>query len=165
MKKIRQIPRPPKAGEIKRAPALRKGRRFSYPEPPPRPDPLEAAALQGVPGSLPERIVWKWLESEKRRYLRQRLLLGEQLLLGTTVADFVILDWLAKPIVLAIFGDYYHGPGFPERMRRDKRVFQRLIRQGYHPVILWESAIYEAVRAKRLTAYITGEILGPLRLL
>ena len=67
-------------------------------------DPVEKAALQGVPGTLPERIVWKWLEDEDRIYEAQRAELGGRLWVGGAVVDFVVYDLGMRPVMLRVQG-------------------------------------------------------------
>ena len=121
-------------------------------------DLLEEAALQGVIGTLPERIVWKWLIDRGHRFIVERSEFGGALVLGGAVVDFVIYDLAGQPIALRVMGDYWHGPRFPGRQARDDEQFQRLTAMGYMVVDLWEGDIYNAVLQERLTAYIMGEL-------
>ena len=123
-------------------------------------DPLEKAALQGVAGSLPERIVWKWLIDQDYLFEAQRSEFGGRLVLGGAVVDFLVYDIAGRPVALRVMGDYWHGPKFPERQARDDEQFYRLTARGYLVVDLWEKDIYEAVKNDRLTAYIMGEVNG-----
>ena len=121
-------------------------------------DKLEKAALQGVPGTLPERIVWKWLVDEDYRFITQGAEFGGRMVIGGAVVDFVVYDIAGRPVALRVMGDYWHGPKFPDRQARDDEHYHRLTAMGYLVVDLWEKDIYEAVRRDRLTAYIMGEI-------
>ena len=121
-------------------------------------DLLEEAALQGVFGTLPERIVWKWLIDRQYRFIVQRAEFGGALVLGGAVVDFVVYDLAGQPVALRVMGDYWHGPKFPGRQARDDEHYQRLTAMGYLVVDLWEGDIYNAVLAERLTAYIMGEV-------
>jgi len=123
-----------------------------------RGDPLEAAAMQGVDASLPERIVWNWLEREGHHYEASYNLLGGRLMIGGAVVDFIVYDMAATPVALRVMGDYWHGPGFPDRQERDDEQAGSLRRLGYQVVDLWEHDIYEAVVKNRLTEYIEGEV-------
>lgn len=124
----------------------------------PAEDPLEKAAMQGVPGTLPERIVWKWLEDNQYSYLAQSSEGGGRLTMGGAVIDFLVFDIAGKPVALRVQGDYWHGPKFPDRQARDDEQYYRLTEWGYLVVDLWESDIYEAARHKRVGPYIMGEI-------
>lgn len=123
-------------------------------------DKLEKAALQGVPGTLPERIVWKWLIDEDYTFIGQRTEYGGRLVSGGAVIDFLVYDLAGKPVALRVQGDYWHGPKFPQRQARDDEQFYRLTARGYLVVDLWESDIYEAVEKDRLTPYIMGEVFA-----
>ncbi len=123
-------------------------------------DKLEKAALQGVPGTLPERIVWKWLIVNEYTFLAQRSEAGGNLVVGGAVVDFLVYDIAGQTTALRIMGDYWHGPKFPGRQARDEEQFWRLTAMGYLVVDLWESDIYEAVKKERLTAYILGEVFA-----
>lgn len=123
-------------------------------------DKLEKAALQGVPGTLPERIVWKWLIDQDYSFVGQYAESGGNLVVGGSVVDFVVYDIAGKPTALRVMGDYWHGPKFPTRQARDDEQFYRLVSMGYVVVDLWESDIYQAVEHDRLTAYIMGEVFS-----
>jgi len=125
-------------------------------------DPLEKAALQGVPGTLPERIVWKWLEDEGRLYEAQYAELGGRWYAGGAVVDFVLYDLGERPVALRVQGDYWHGLGFPDRQARDDEQAIRLTARGYVVVDLWEGELYEAARHERVGRYITDEIFGAM---
>lgn len=119
---------------------------------------LEEAAKQGVPGTLPERIVWKWLEDQGFRFITQGPEFGGRLVLGGAVVDFIVYDIAGRTVALRVMGDYWHGPTFPGRQARDDEQHDRLLEMGYLVVDLWESDIYKAVIENRLTAYITAEV-------
>jgi G:T-mismatch repair DNA endonuclease (very short patch repair protein) len=121
-------------------------------------DVLEKAAKQGVVGTLPERIVWKWLEDHDYRFITQGAEFGGRMVLGGAVVDFVVYDIAGQPTAIRVMGDYWHGPKFPGRQARDDEHFMRLSQMGYLVVDLWEGDIYEAVKRDRLTAYIMGEV-------
>lgn len=124
----------------------------------PKENKLEKAALQGVPGTLPERIVWKWLEDNGYRYITQGAEFGGRLILGGAVVDFLVYDLAGRVTCLRVMGDYWHGPEFPGRKARDDEQFARLTARGYLVVDLWESDIYQAVEQDRLNAYILEEV-------
>ena len=123
-------------------------------------DPLEKAALQGVPGTLPERIVWKWLEDEDHLYEAQRAELGGRMWVGGAVVDFVVFDLGTNPVALWVQGDYWHGPAQGERQARDDEQADRLRLQGYVVVDLWEAELYEAARHERVGRYIMDQVFG-----
>ena len=126
----------------------------------PEEDKLEKAAIQGVPGTLPERIVWKWLLDNDYTFVGQYAESGGNLTVGGSVVDFVVYDIAGRPVALRVMGDYWHGPKFPWRQARDDEQYYRLTGMGYLVVDLWESDIYEAVLEDRLTPYIMGEIFA-----
>lgn len=121
-------------------------------------DKLEKAALQGVPGTLPERIIWKWLLANDYSFIGQYAESGGNLVIGGAVIDFLVYDLAGLPAALRIMGDYWHGPDFPNRQARDDEQFYRLTAMGYLVVDLWEKDIYEAVEHDALTAYIMREV-------
>ncbi|NIP97510.1 MAG: hypothetical protein GWO24_30405 [Akkermansiaceae bacterium] len=125
-------------------------------------DPLEKAALQGVVGTLPERIVWKWLEDEERVYETQLAELGGRFWVGGAVVDFVVYDLGARPVALRVQGDYWHGPAQGGRQARDDEQAGRLQAMGYVVVDLWEGELYEAAEHERVGRYIEGEIYGAM---
>lgn len=123
-------------------------------------DPLEKAAKQGVPGTLPERIVWKWLEDNDHQFVTQSEEGGGRLSVGGAVVDFLVYTMAAQPVAIRVQGDYWHGPAFPERQARDDEQAERLRKWGYIVVDLWEHDIYDAVLNNRLTSYIEAEVAG-----
>jgi len=127
----------------------------------PEEDPLEKAAAQNVPGTLPERIVWKWLEDHDYTFEAQRAEYGGRLVVGGAVVDFLVYGF-GRPIALRVQGTYWHGPEFPERQARDDEQFYRLISLGYGVADLWEHDIYQAVLDDRLTAYMEDALWSAL---
>ena len=121
-------------------------------------DLLEEAAMQGVVGTLPERIVWKWLVDRDYRFIMQRSEFGGALVLGGAIVDFVVYDLAGQPVALRVQGTYWHGPAFPARQARDDEHYHRLTAMGYLVVDLWEHDIYAAVLHKALTAFILGAV-------
>lgn len=112
-----------------------------------------------VPGiSLPERLIWAWMDSQGISYDVQLAEWGGRSLAGGTLVDFVLYGLTGQPIALRIMGDYWHGPQFPVRMRHDKQAADRLRLKGYLVVDLMEGEIYQAAQADRLTDFIMGEI-------
>ena len=120
-------------------------------------DPLEAAAMQGVDGSLPERIVWRWLETERLLYTPQTQELGDRSAHGATV-DFEVFGLALMPVAIRVQGMYWHGSAFPGRQAVDDEQAGRLRAQGFIVCDLHEPDIYAAVLADRLTDYIMAEI-------
>lgn len=139
-------------------PTLKVSRAFSYPKIEPPEDPLEAAAVQGVVASLPERIVWKWLAKHNHVFTTQKAELGGVRTVGGTTADFVVYTFGPQVVVLRIQGEYWHGPEFPRARAHDDEQAGRLRAQGYLVVDLQEAAIYEAVLTGRLTRYIENRL-------
>ena len=125
-------------------------------------DVLEKRALQGVVGSLPERIVWKWLEQAGHVYEAQRTELGGRMVAGGAVVDFFVYDLAGTVVVLRVQGDYWHGVQNPKRQARDDEQAGRLRAQGYAVVDLWESDIYEAARLDRVGRYVLAEVADAL---
>lgn len=121
-------------------------------------DPLEKAAMQGVDGSLPERIVWKYLATRGHLFTAQSAAMGGRLTVGGAVVDFLVYDLGARPVAMRVQGDYWHGPARPDQQARDDAQASRLRGQGYVVADLWESDIYQAVRFDRLGAYIREEV-------
>lgn len=159
--KIRNIP---KIGEI---PRTRKAKVETIPARPrggvyygTAEDKLEKAALQGVPGTLPERIIWKWLLDKDYLFVGQYAESGGNMVVGGAVVDFLVYDIAGKPTAMRIMGDYWHGPKFPQRQARDDEQYYRLVSMGYLVVDLWEHDIYQAVEQDRLTAYIMDEVFS-----
>lgn len=122
-------------------------------------DKLEKAAIQSPVGTLPERIVWKWLVDHDYQFEYQLAELGGRDVVGGSVIDFVVYG-LGKPIVIRVQGDYWHGPKFPDRQARDDEQFYRLHARGYAVCDLWESDIYEAVENDRLTPYMEDNLFA-----
>ena len=118
----------------------------------------EAAAKQGVQASLPERIVWAWLERRGLSFAPQVSLMGGVGEVGGARVDFVVYGLMGQPVVLRVMGGYWHGAAFPERQRIDVEQANRLRLNGYAVVDLVEQDIYDAVEYNRMTAYIEGEI-------
>jgi len=119
---------------------------------------LERAAVQGVEGTLPERIIWRWLESQGLMYEAQYVTMGGRLTVGGAVIDFVVWGLSGQPVAIRVQGGYWHGPTFHERTIEDQQQADRLRAQGYIVLDLWEQDIYDAVRFDRLDAYIRNEL-------
>jgi hypothetical protein len=119
---------------------------------------LEKAALQTGWGSLPERIVWKWLQDKKYLFQLQQAEFGGRGQLGGTAIDFVVFGLAAMPVALRVQGTYWHRP-FSDRKAKDDVQAARLRLAGYLVVDLWEQDIYAAVRGDRLTQYIMERVV------
>jgi len=126
----------------------------------PKEDVLEKAAIRSDIGTLPERIVWKWLLDQDHLFTYQLAELGGRDVVGGAVIDFVLYSFGQKVTIIRVQGEYWHGPTFPQRQRRDDEQYYRLHAMGYAVCDLWENDIYDAVREKRLTSYIEGELFA-----
>lgn len=120
---------------------------------------LEAKAKQGVVGTLPERIVWLWLELSGQVFEVQKQLMGGAGLVGSSRADFVVYFLLGRPVVLRVQGAYWHGPDMMRGGVDDEQA-ARLRGVGYVVVDLWEEGIYEAALAGRVEGFVMGEVYG-----
>lgn len=105
-------------------------------------DPLEVHAAQNVMGTLPERIIWKWLLALRVPFEAQVRFFGGRQVKGGTVVDFVVWGISARPAVLRVQGEYWHGPAKPSEAANDDAQAVRLRELGYIVVDLWESDIY-----------------------
>ncbi len=124
----------------------------------PRGDPLEEFAIRSDIGTLPERIVWKWLEDGGYQYEYQLAAMGGRDVVGGAVLDFIVYDLAGRPVAIRVQGEYWHSSAFPSRQARDDEQYYRLVAMGYAVVDLWEQRIYDAAMNKRLTQYILGEV-------
>lgn len=159
-----------KIGRLRAIGGIEKGQREQLPgdvrivarprEPGQREDVLEKAALQGLPGTLPERIIWRWLDAKNLLYQTQAVELGGRLVVGGAVVDFLVWGLAGPVVALRVQGEYWHGPLKPGQQSRDDEQAGRLRTLGYLVVDLWEGEIYEAVREGRLGAYIEGKVGG-----
>lgn len=123
----------------------------------PAEDPLEKAAAQGVPGTLPERIVQKWLSDNGYSYTTQNSAFGGARMLGGMTLDFVVYGVAGFPVVLRVQGAWWHGPE-SSRQHLDDEQSARLRLSGYIVVDLWETDIYRAVKGEALSSYIKQRI-------
>jgi very-short-patch-repair endonuclease len=121
---------------------------------------LENMAMQGVVGSLPERIVWRWLEDERLLYQAQKAEMGGRTVIGGAVVDFIVYGFMGKPVILRVQGGYWHGPAFSDRSTSDDEQAGRLRSLGYHVVDLWEQDIYDAALNNRLGDFIRLAIVS-----
>jgi hypothetical protein len=79
---------------------------------------LEAMAKQGVDGTLPERIIWQWLEDEQYAFEPQYTEFGGRATVGGAVIDFVVWGMSGQPVAIRVQGGYWHGPTFNAEHRR-----------------------------------------------
>ena len=121
-------------------------------------DPLEAAAVQGVLGTLPERIIRKWLDTRGYLYQIEAAESGGARTLGGMTLDFIVSGLAGPRVVLRVQGDYWHGP-LMDRSSLDDEQAGRLRLSGYLVVDLWEHEIYQAVLSHRLSAFIFSRIM------
>lgn len=119
---------------------------------------LEGEAKQGVEGTLPERIIWRWLEREGFIFSTQSAELGGRTTVGGAVVDFVVYGYIAQPMIIRVMGGYWHGPAHSDRMQGDEEQKARLEGLGYHVVDLWEEDIYTAAKRQGLRDYIWKEV-------
>lgn len=104
-------------------------------------NPLEEKAQQGVIGSLPERILWRWLELQRIPYEAQVAMFGGRRVKGGLVVDFVAYGLAARPVALRIQGEYWHGQK-PGEAAQDDAQAVRMRQAGLIVVDLWESDVY-----------------------
>jgi very-short-patch-repair endonuclease len=114
--------------------------------------------MQGVDASLPERIVWAWLERENYIYWRQEIFFGGRGFVGGAVVDFIVLGLAGQIVALRVQGSFWHGPLHPDRQALDDEQAARLRADGYLVVDLWEDEIYNAYTHGWLTEYILSKV-------
>lgn len=109
---------------------------------------LESFALQSkdAVGTLPERIVWQWLEHRKYQFLTQYIVSG-----GGARLDFLVILGNPPGVAVRVMGNFWHK--MPKRIRSDAAQMLRLIAKGYRVVDLWELDIYAAVLAGNLYSW------------
>lgn len=127
----------------------------------PRRESFETWAMPGDIGTLPERIVWKWLEDNRYLYAHE-LTIGGGREMGGAVLDFLVYNMADRPVAIRVMGDYWHGSAFPGRQAKDDEQSARLRDRGYIVVDLWEGDLLEAVEAGRLMEYIMDQLSGAL---
>lgn len=123
-------------------------------------DPLEKRAMQGVPGTLPERIIWKWLEDSGHLYEVQQSMFGGRRIAGGMLLDFYVYSIGGQRIALRVQGEYWHGPMGPGKKSKDDIQAFRLRAAGFLVVDLWEHDIYQAAMIGRVRRYVMREIRG-----
>jgi hypothetical protein len=121
-------------------------------------DPLEERAQQGVVGSLPERIIWKWLVGQRVPFEAQVGFFGGQQIKGGAIVDFFVWGLASRPVCLRIQGSYWHGPMRPDRASQDDYQATRLRERGYIVVDLWEPDVYSYALSGDLSELIRRKI-------
>lgn len=155
---VREIPSLEDAVRRQRPPGERKIEARATP-PGEREDPLEAQALQGVSGTLPERIVWRWLEYESGwLYNVEYSYAGGRRVAGGMVLDFYVYSLFPR-VVIRVQGEYWHHVRSGQRVK-DDRAAQQLLQAGYRVIDLWELEIYAAALSSTVGPYITREIMA-----
>lgn len=118
-------------------------------------DPLEARAIphDSLRGTLPERIMYKWLQDRRINFDFQSSLLGGRLEFGGIVADFILPDFM-----------YVLNPAGPThsefaRIRKDEEQTMILAEFGYRTFIIPEADVYAEYKFEEIMRSILG--LGP----
>ena len=154
LKKLGGLGRP---GTMRRLPGL--PQRVTTPAAPfAKGDPLEERAVQGVTGSLPERIIWKWLVGQRVPFEAQVGFFGGRQIKGGTIVDFFAWGLASRPVCLRILGAYWHGPEMPNKAAQDDYQAVRLRQQGYIVVDLWEPDVYRYALLGNLSELIRRKI-------
>jgi hypothetical protein len=127
----------------------------------------QVVALQarGVLGSVPELMVYSWLEARTIPFDFQSSMFGGRMQLGGQVPDF-ILKHLPELLVWRVQGDYWHSrPGTHEQDRLEKAMLLGAVVDGKKVsavVDLWEHDIYDRID-DTLKAAMVGREVGPKR--
>jgi len=155
------IPKIGKIGEI--APVRKVSAEVDLPEGPhaneeTEQEELERYAKQGLVGSLPERIVYKWLEDNHYLFDWQRSFSGGRVIKGGFVVDFIVWNLVEVPVAIRVQGTYWHGPTSPGNPGRDDEDAAVLRAQGYAVCDLWEEAIYRVAPTNGLRRLIMQEL-------
>jgi hypothetical protein len=151
----------PKIGELKvDHPALEPMPRAVEGEPVHIEQSLEDYAWPSGMGTLPERIILKWLMIHEVAFEAQWAFGGGRRELGGAVIDFVVYGLADRPIALRVMGEYWHGQQGPNHQARDDAQAARLRADGYLVVDLWEEAIYRAALGGWLDRLIRDGIAG-----
>ena len=117
--------------------------------------PLEMRAQQGIPGTLPERIIYKYLTtlmkfSDGVDFDFQSSLQGGRIDTGGIVADFMFerLRIVINPL----------GPTHDEflRMKKDQEQVDALGAMGYQVYMIPEADVYDELTFERLMKQIFG---------
>lgn len=117
-------------------------------------DRLEAYAAPTF-GSLPERIVERWLIDQGLDYEREIWTLGGAALGGARL-DFVVYNLIpGQRLVIRTMGTWVHA----SRGLMDAHQLARLLGYGYAVVDIWDGALYDALQAGNLSAFMYREIM------
>ncbi len=119
---------------------------------------LELAALQNDTGTLPERIVEKWLIKEGLPYQKQHAIGGGSLHVGGSVVDFIVPIGTPPGVAVRVQGSFWHT--LAPRVAKDRVQYQRLIAKGFRVATLWEHDIYEAVLQGFMDRYMRQNLYG-----
>lgn len=118
---------------------------------------LEQKAAQGT-GTLPERIIQRWLETSGIPFFAQQIEFGGHMRVGGGVVDFVVSIGAPPGIVIRVQGSYWHT--LPDRVTKDYVQRERLIAKGYRIFDAWEHDIYDAVLGGYLGSYMMENLYG-----
>jgi hypothetical protein len=116
---------------------------------------LEKMAVQDT-GTLPERLVEKWLIHRQYPYQKQLSLLGGNLRVGGGVVDFLVSYGPPPGVAVRVQGDYWHT--LTPRIAKDRIQYQRLIAKGYIVLDLWEGELYTAALGGYLYGFCDKEL-------
>lgn len=119
---------------------------------------LELAADPQLPGTLPERIVRKWLAQSGLQYYEQQIAEGGHLRIGGAVIDFIVYIGAPPGVACRIQGSYWHL--LPDRVAKDFVQANRLRAKGYRIFDAWEGDVYDAVLNGYLNSYLTNGLYG-----
>jgi G:T-mismatch repair DNA endonuclease (very short patch repair protein) len=119
---------------------------------------LEKLAVQGVLGSLPERLVWAWLLRSGLMFSAQQSEFGGRRMQGGMVLDFIVYGIAAYPVAIRIQGDYWHSPQAPGAPHRDDDSAARLRAGGYLVLDLWEGDVYAAALGEGIGLLVMREL-------
>ena len=123
----------------------------------------QIAALQarGILGSVPELMVYSWLEGRSIPFEFQSAMYGGRGIKGGQVLDF-ILKHLPELMVWRVMGDYWHTrPGTPEqdRLERVMLLGANIGGESVSAVVdLWESDIYDRMETTMRAAMAGREV-------
>ena len=118
----------------------------------------ELAADPQLPGTLPERIVRRWLMKSGLPYYEQQIAEGGHLRIGGAVVDFIVQIGRPPGIAVRVQGSYWHK--LPERVAKEFVQYNRLQAKGYRVADLWEGDVYLAVLGGYLNTYLSNTIYG-----
>ena len=97
------------------------------------PSELERRAVQGIVGSVHERILYKELQRRKIPFSFQASVQDGRLQLGGMVADFILLD---RPVVIRVQGTHWHtGLAMETKDERQRGILEAY---GYYVLDIWD---------------------------